>query len=76
MLRYVTRRTSLVIDDETTLHAVQSALGTSGLKDTVDAAFAFVLSRRPQRLLMDAIDEGLPGLDLDVLSERHGIAHG
>ena len=43
----MTRRTTIDVDDDL-LGQAQAALGTSGLKDTVDAAFREV-ARRAQR---------------------------
>jgi Arc/MetJ family transcription regulator len=62
----VTRRTTLEVDDEV-LAQVQAVLGTSGLKDTVDAAFARLLRTERLRRSTDQLVSGVlieldPGL--------------
>lgn len=51
------RRTTIEIDDEL-LSRAQSALGTSGLKDTVDAAFSEAVRRSLRQRLAQRVDTG------------------
>jgi Arc/MetJ family transcription regulator len=51
------RRTTLEIDD-VLLRRAQGALGTKGLKDTVDKAFEEVIRRRLRDRLAQRIEEG------------------
>jgi Arc/MetJ family transcription regulator len=51
------RRTTLEIDD-VLLRQAQGALGTKGLKDTVDKAFREVIRRRLRDRLAQRIDAG------------------
>lgn len=62
------RRTTIEIDDELLARA-QQALGTSGLKDTVDAAFEQAIRRALRERLAGRIDDGT-GVDRgpDVLA--------
>lgn len=53
----MTRRTTIDIDDEL-LGQAQAALGTSGLKDTVDAAFREVARRALRDRLTDRVRSG------------------
>jgi Arc/MetJ family transcription regulator len=62
----MTRRTTLEVDDEV-LAQVQAVLGTSGLKDTVDAAFTRLLRTERLRRSTDQLVSGVlieldPGL--------------
>jgi Arc/MetJ family transcription regulator len=57
----VTRRTTLDVDDEL-LASAQVALGTHGLKATVDAAFREAIRRSLRERLADRIDTGA-GID-------------
>jgi len=68
MLEDVKRRTSIEIDDEK-LGRVQGVLGTSGLRDTVEAAFDEVLRSALRRRLADRLRTG-EGIDrgADVLA--------
>ena len=57
------RKTTLEIDDETLADA-RRILGTSGIKDTVDAALREVRVQDARRRLIDQL-RTLEGLDLD-----------
>jgi Arc/MetJ family transcription regulator len=65
----MTRRTTIEIDDQLLARA-QQALGTSGLKDTVDAAFDEVIRRSLRERLARRIADGA-GIDRgpDLLAE-------
>jgi Arc/MetJ family transcription regulator len=65
----VTRRTTIDIDDELLARA-QAALGTSGLKDTVDAAFRAAVRRSLRERLAERVTTGR-GVDrsAEVLAE-------
>ncbi|MGI8427383.1 MAG: hypothetical protein ACR2M4_12500 [Actinomycetota bacterium] len=56
------RKTTLVIDDET-LGKAREALGTRGIKDTIDAALNEVIVLRARRALARRI-QAVDGLDL------------
>lgn len=62
----MTRRTTVEIDDAQ-LHAAQVALGTTGLKDTVDAALREVIRSAKRRRLADRLAAG-EGFDRDPLA--------
>lgn len=51
------RRTSLEVDDELLSHA-QAALGTTGLRDTVEAAFREAIRRSLRERLSQRISDG------------------
>ncbi len=51
------RRTTLEVDD-TLLRQAQGALGTTGLKDTVEKAFREAIRRRLRERLAERIDAG------------------
>ena len=53
----VSRRTTIEVDDEL-LRQAQAALGTAGLKDTVDAAFREAVRRSLRLQLADQIESG------------------
>jgi Arc/MetJ family transcription regulator len=53
----VTRRTTLEIDDAL-LRQAQGALGTTGLKDTVEKAFREAIRRHLRDRLADRIEAG------------------
>lgn len=55
------RKTTIEIDDDL-LEAAQAALGTNGLKDTVEEAFHRVIRARLRRELADQLESG-EGLD-------------
>lgn len=55
------RRTTIEVDDEL-LGRAQAALGTTGLKDTVDAAFQEAVGRSLRSRLADRIESG-DGID-------------
>ena len=57
----VVRRTTLAVDD-VLLRQAQGALGTTGLKDTVEKAFREAIRRRLRDRLADRIDAGT-GID-------------
>ncbi len=57
----VARRTTIEIDDEL-LHRTQEALGTSGLKDTVERAFREAVRQHLRRRLAERIETGA-GID-------------
>lgn len=57
----MTRRTTIDIDDEL-LAGAQAALGTRGLKDTVDAAFREAIRRTLRERLGERIASG-EGID-------------
>ena len=59
--RQMTRRTSILIDD-TLLEKAQKALGTSGLKNTVDKAFHEAIRAHLRLRLSDRIQSG-EGID-------------
>ena len=63
------RRTTIEIDDELLVRA-QEALGTHGLKDTVDAAFHEAIRRSLRTRLAERIERGT-GVDrsADLLAE-------
>jgi Arc/MetJ family transcription regulator len=67
------RRTTIDVDDDLLAHA-QDALGTSGLKDTVDAAFCEVIRRERRRRLAERISTGR-GIDrsIEALSETRPL---
>jgi Arc/MetJ family transcription regulator len=70
----VTRRTTIDVDDEL-LGRAQEALGTRGLKDTVDAAFHEAIRRSLRDRLANRIDSGAgidrsPGLLADTRPDR------
>ena len=58
----MTRRTTIDVDDALLARA-QAALGTSGLKDTVDAALREVIRQVLRRRLAERITSGA-GIDL------------
>lgn len=64
----MTRRTSIEVDDELLARA-QEALGTNGLKDTVDAAFREAVRRSLRERFARRIESG-EGVDRgpDVLA--------
>lgn len=53
----VTKRTTIEID-ENLLGSAQAVLGTTGLKDTVEAALNDVVRRRYRQRLADRIESG------------------
>jgi Arc/MetJ family transcription regulator len=57
------RKTSLMIDDET-IARVGDALGTSGIKETIDAALEEVLASRMAARHFERLHT-MEGLDLD-----------
>jgi Arc/MetJ family transcription regulator len=57
------RKTTLMIDDEL-LAEVGAILGTSGIKETVDAALHAVLVAEARRRVVEQL-VGMDGLDLD-----------
>jgi Arc/MetJ family transcription regulator len=59
----VSRRTTIEMDEEL-LEAAQAALGTRGLKETVDRALTEVVRASRRRALADRLMSGA-GLDLD-----------
>jgi Arc/MetJ family transcription regulator len=59
--RVMVRRTTLEVDD-VLLRQAQGALGTTGLKDTVEKAFREAIRRRLRDRLADRIDAGT-GID-------------
>lgn len=66
----MTRRTTIEVDDEV-LARVQTVLGTTGLKDTVDAAFARLLRtervrQSTERLVSGALIELDPALRAEM----------
>lgn len=70
----MTRRTTIEIDDDLLARA-QQALGTTGLKDTVDAAFSEAIRRSLRERLAKRIAEGTgidrgPGLLADTRPAR------
>jgi Arc/MetJ family transcription regulator len=70
----VTRRTTIEIDEDLLVRA-QQALGTTGLKDTVDAAFSEAIRRSLRERLAKRITEGTgidrgPGLLADTRPAR------
>ena len=60
-LKAMTRRTTIDIDDDLLARA-QAALGTKGLKDTVDAALWEAVRRSLRQQLADQIESG-EGID-------------
>lgn len=58
------RRTTIEVDDAL-LQQAQEALGTTGLKDTVDEAFREVIRRQLRRRLAERIETG-QGIDRSV----------
>lgn len=69
-----TRKTSVEIDVEL-LEQVQTALGTSTLRETVEEAFLEVLRERARRQEVEALSS-MRGMDLDddvVMSRAWGL---
>ncbi len=62
------RRTTIEIDD-VLLRQAQEALGTKGLKDTVDLALTEAVRSRRRASLADAVRKG-EAFDLDVLDRQ------
>lgn len=69
----MTRRTSIEVDDELLAHA-QEALGTDGLKDTVDAALREAVRRALRGRLARRLETG-DGIDRgpDVLAATRPV---
>jgi Arc/MetJ family transcription regulator len=65
MLTLVARRTSIIVDD-TLLEEAQAALGTRGLKETVEAAFREAIRARRRRQLVNRLQDP-EGFDDDAL---------
>ncbi|HEV3309131.1 MAG TPA: type II toxin-antitoxin system VapB family antitoxin [Chloroflexota bacterium] len=57
------RKTTLVIDDEL-IRGAQAALGTKGIKDTVDRALREAIARQAREHLIDLMTSSR-GLDLN-----------
>lgn len=53
----MTRRTTIEIDDDV-LAEVQAILGTKGLKDSVDTAFAELIRRKRMHDFIDKLSSG------------------
>ena len=62
------RRTTIEVDD-VLLRQAQEALGTKGLKDTVDLALTEAVRSRRRASLADAVRKG-EAFDLDVLDRQ------
>jgi Arc/MetJ family transcription regulator len=56
-------RTTLVLDEKQ-LAKVKKILGTKGIKDTIDAAFAEIVAMEQRKRLVDRL-ASMNGLDLD-----------
>ncbi|MGH3666283.1 MAG: type II toxin-antitoxin system VapB family antitoxin [Egibacteraceae bacterium] len=63
----MSRRTTIVVDDEL-LSQAQDALGTRGLKDTVDAALIEAVRARRRQRLLRRLEAG-DGFDRQLLSK-------
>lgn len=69
----VLRRTTIMVDDELLSHA-RDALGTKGLKDTVDRALEDAVRASRRRRLAERLESG-DGFDRSLLSDESRRAH-
>lgn len=64
----MSRRTTIMVDDALLADA-QAALGTTGLKDTVDRALTEAVRAQRRRELMERLETG-EGFDRELLSDE------
>jgi Arc/MetJ family transcription regulator len=71
--QWMSRRTTVVIDDAL-LHQAQGALGTTGVKDTVEKAFREAIRRHLRDRLAERIEAGT-GVDRspELLAESRPV---
>jgi Arc/MetJ family transcription regulator len=65
------KKTTTITYEEDTLHAVEAALGTSGLKATVDAAFEDALRRAAWKRILERHRAGAIELSNEEVEEMN-----